>query len=166
MQKMRRLLKSKKAYMFTIDLIIAIIALLIGLALIYYKFSSVNKNIYFTEQISEDIIGVLAYTSTHDLCLNLGNASTCTCPRYQNLSQVVCGGLLQDRDTNILSMISEMIETGAYSGDSVKSIINEIFIAKNVIDEKRFGFALLYTSLITSPDTPLELFNSETFNSP
>lgn len=163
---MRQLMKSKKAYMFTIDLVIAIIALIIGLALMFYKFSSVNKNIYFTEQISEDIIGVLAYTSTHDLCLNLGNSSTCTCPRYQNLSQVVCGGLLQDPDTNILSLISEIIETGAYSGNSVKGIINEIFVTKNVIDKKRFGFAILYTSLVTSPDTPLELYNSERFATP
>ncbi|MBN2459926.1 hypothetical protein JXB28_06600 [Candidatus Woesearchaeota archaeon] len=163
---MNRLRKNKRAYLFTVDLVIAIIALIIGLALLFYKFSSVNKTIYFTEQISEDIIGVLAYTSTHDLCLNLDNTSTCTCPNYDELEQVVCGEYLQDKDTNLLSVMTELIETGAYSGDDVKAIINEIFVEKRVIDSRRFGFAILYTSLITAPDIPLELFNSERYIMP
>lgn len=160
--EMKTRMKNKKAYMFTVDLVIAIIALIIGLALLFYKFASVSKTIYFTEQISEDIIGVLAYTKTSDLCVNIWN-DECDCPNYPNLEDVVCRELLHDKDTNLLSVMTEVIETGAYSGEEVKAIIREIFVEKNVIDEKRFGFAILYTSLITAPDVPLELYNTETY---
>jgi hypothetical protein len=163
---MRRL--NKKGYVFTLDLVISLIILIMGIALIFYKYASVNKTIYFTEQMSEDIIGVLAYTRITDLCTNVNDPSRCDCPNYQSIKAVVCSTSpkLMDTDANLLSMTSEMIERRAFSGDKVKEIIHEIFVTKKVIDEKRFGFAILYTSLVTAPEYPLELYNTETYGTP
>ena len=158
---MRRL--NKKGYVFTLDLVIALVVLIIGIFLIFYKYASVSKTIYFTEQMSEDIIGVMAYTNIRDLC-DIG-ADSCTCPLYTNLDLIVCDHVpkLRDTDTNLLSMTSEMIETGAFEGYYVEDLIWEIFVKNRVIDEKRFGFAILYTSLIEAPGSPLELYNTETY---
>jgi hypothetical protein len=158
---------NKKAYMFTLDLTIAIIILVIGISILFFRFGSGNKTIYFTEQLSEDIIGVMSYTNINDLCVNVGE-SDCDCPRYSNLTQIVCShspciAPLQDRNGSLLSMISEVITTGSCPGEIVESSIKEIFVTKNVIDEKRFGFALLYQG---GASPLLELYNTESYNRP
>jgi flagellar basal body-associated protein FliL len=155
---------NKKAYMFTLDLTIAIVVLVIGVAIIFYNFISSNKTIYFTEQLSEDIIGVMAYTNLDDICTNLGS-DDCNCPKYPNIAIMACNRApcetpLKDFDTNVLSMISERITTHSCPGNVVEDVIREIFVTKNVIDEKRFGFAVLYQGI----GMPLlELYNTETY---
>ncbi|KYK24400.1 hypothetical protein AYK26_06900 [Euryarchaeota archaeon SM23-78] len=152
---------NKKGYMFTLDVTISIIILVIGVALIFYNFRTI-RTVYFTEQLSEDIIGVMAYTTINDLCIDPANqAGICDCPNYINLTKIVCSGKLQDVNASLLSMISEIIETHAFGGDEVKDLIRETFVKKNIIDEKRYGFAILYTDLVTS--IPLELYNTETY---
>lgn len=157
----------KKGYMFTVDLTIAIIMLVIGISILFFRFASGNKTIYFTEQLSEDIIGVMSYTKINDLCNDVGE-STCNCPHYINLTQIACSqspciASLQDTDGTLLSMISEVITTGSCPGEIIEDAINEIFVANNVIDEKRFGFALLYQG---SSSPLLELYNTESYNMP
>lgn len=148
----------KKAYMYIVDVTIAATILLIGIAIMFYTLSAKDRTIYFTEQLSEDIIGVLSYTQITDLCVNPGGAG-CSCPRYPKLHDVVCGGQLNQYDGSILSMFSEIIERGLYPGDVIKGVINETFVEKNVIDEKRFGFSVLFTDATTIQ--PLELYNSD-----
>jgi flagellar basal body-associated protein FliL len=151
---------NKKAYMFTLDLTIAIIVLVIGVAIIFYNFISSNKTIYFTEQLSEDIIGVMAYTNLDDLCTDLNTPATCKCPNYPNLTMIACEPQLRDTDASILSALSEVITRGLVDGPVVENVIREIFVTKKVIDEKRFGFALLYQGI----NIPLlELYNTETY---
>ena len=149
---------NKKGYIFILDVTIALVILIIGGALLFYNFATTKKTIYHTEQLSEDLIGVLAHTNIKDLCIDPGEPS-CNCPNYPELEDIVCSNLLQDVDANILSMMSEVIETGAFSGVDIKEIIKEIFVTKNVIDEKRFGFAIIYTDMIMP--APLELYNTE-----
>lgn len=165
MKKMIRM--NKKAYMFTLDLTIAIIILIVGIGIIFYNFISGNKTIYFTEQLSEDIIGVLSYTQMNDLCTNVSEPG-CDCPNYKNLTQIVCSnspcmGQLKDDNGNLLSMMSEVITTGNCPGEVVRDAIKEVFAKKNVIDEKRFGFALLYQG---GAAPLLELYNTETYHNP
>jgi flagellar basal body-associated protein FliL len=151
---------NKKAYMFTLDLTIAIIVLVIGVAIIFYNFISSNKTIYFTEQLSEDIIGVMAYTNLHDLCKGFGS-DECNCPNYPNLTMIACDSQLRDNDASILSALSEVITRGLVDGTVVRNTIREIFVTRNVTDEKRFGFALLYQGI----NMPLlELYNTETYH--
>jgi hypothetical protein len=159
---MRRM--NKKAFVFTLDMMIAIIVLIIGIVIMFYKFTSGLKTIYFTEQLSEDMIGVLSYTNIKDLCINPGESSGCDCPNYRNLTQIVCSGNLRDMDANLLSMTSEVLERGLVDGNVTKNMIHEIFVTKQVIDERRFGFAILY--LTRSATIPLELYNTECYNDP
>ncbi len=158
---------NKKAYMFTLDLTIAIVILVIGISIIFYRFVSGNRTIYFTEQLSEDIIGVMSYTNIDDLCVNVGE-SGCDCPNYKNLTQIACSrlpcvGPLKGTSGSLLSVISEVIATGSCPGETVKGAIREIFVTKNVIDEKRFGFALLYHG---GAAPLLELYNTESYHNP
>jgi hypothetical protein len=159
---MRRM--SKKGMVFTIDMMIAIIVLIIGIIIMFYKFTSGLRTIYFTEQLSEDIIGVMSYTNIKDLCVNPGE-SGCDCPNYDDLDTIVCSGHLLDVDANLLSMTSEVIERGLPIDNAViEDMIHDMFVDKYVIDERRFGFAILY--LTSSATVPLELYNTECYNDP
>jgi hypothetical protein len=152
---------NKKSYMFMLDAVIAIVMLVIGIAIIFYSFYHDSRPIYITDQLSDDIVGVLSYTQISDLCINLNDPVTCKCPRYSNLTLIVCNDSLKNTNTDLLSMMSEVIETGQSNSSTVKNTIHEIFVTKNVIDEKRFGFALLYWS--PSMAAALELYNTECY---
>jgi hypothetical protein len=154
---------NKKAFVFTLDMMIAIIVLVIGIVIMFYRFTSGLKTIYFTEQLSEDMIGVLSYTNIKDLCIDVGGPN-CDCPRYSNITMIVCSGNLRDVDANLLSMTSEVLERGLVDSNVTKDMIHEIFVTKQVIDERRFGFAILY--LTRSATIPLELYNTECYNEP
>ena len=150
---------NKKGIIFTLDVTIAIIVLLIGLILIFYSFKPSSRTVYFTEQLSEDIIGVLSYTKVQDLCVNVGAATGCNCLNYPNLTNISCNPNLRSIDGSILSVFSEVIERQMVNGTVVKGVIGEIFVTKNVIDKKRFGFAVLYLS--RAAPSALELYNTE-----
>lgn len=156
---------NKKGYMFVLDVAIAIAILIIGSAVLFYNYRSSNKIIYYTEQLSDDIIGVMSHTKITDLCLNPGTSilDGCLCPNYNNLEQIVCADptVIRDFDANLLSMTSELIKTSSVSGQVIKDLIRDIFVNKKVIDEKRFGFAVLYTD---ETGIPLELYNTETYS--
>lgn len=154
---------NKKGYMFILDVAIAITIIIIASVILFYNYRSSNKIIYYTDQLSEDVIGVLSHTQIKDLCLKPGSPADegCDCPNYKNLTQIICNKLLKDFDANLLSMMSELIETSSVDGRILKDLIRDIFVNKKVIDEKRFGFAVLYTDLKSA--VPLELYNTETY---
>ena len=154
---------SKKGMIFTIDMMIAVIVLVIGIVIMFYKFTSGLKTIYFTEQLSEDMVGVLSYTNIKDLCISPGE-SGCMCPNYDSIQEIVCNSGLRNFDASLLSMTSEVIERGLVEGDAIEEMIHEIFVEQNVIDEVRFGFAILY--LTPSATAPVELYNTECYNDP
>jgi hypothetical protein len=157
-----RKIPMKKGYIFTLDAIIAILILIIGLALLFYQFSRQNQQVYFTEHLSDDVIAVLEDTKISDLCINPAQNS-CSCPNYPKLSVLVCDNSprLNDRNASILSMFAEVIETGTHTTDEVSAIIHEIFVTKKVIDTRRFGLSIMYTKM--SMPSPLELYNTETY---
>lgn len=150
--------KRKSGYVFVLDVTIAAIILLIGITLLFYTFSQKERNYYLTDQLSNDIIGVLAETDITDLCVNPGPSAFCSCPNYDKLSVLVCNDYLRSEEGSLLSLFSELIETGAVEGVAVEDTIYEIFVTKKVIDEKRFGFAVIYTTKSTTE--PLELYNT------
>jgi hypothetical protein len=151
---------NKKSYMFMLDAAIAIVMLIVGMAILFYSFYQENRPVYFADQLSDDIVGVLSNTKVDDLCMNLDEPG-CICPKYSNLSLMVCSGTLKNVDTDVLSMLSEVIENGLFASTTVEKMIHEMFVDNYVIDEKRFGFALLYYS--SSMGTSLELYNTECF---
>jgi len=153
----------KKGYVFTLDATIAILILLIGFTVLYYQFAVDSKTTYFTDRLSEEVIGVMAHTKVSDLCVV--TKDTCDCPNYQTLTNLSCAPRLRADDPTILEMLTEIIETGTHPGNEVEDMIHEIFVTGKVIDEKRFGFSVLYTNLGLVP-VPLELYNTETYSRP
>jgi hypothetical protein len=150
---------NRKGYMFMMDVIIAIIISVAGFTLLTYNYNSEKETGFFSEKLSEDVIGVMAYTSISDLCIDPGDPVTCNCPNYEKLELVVCSGNLQNVDTSLMGMMSEIIETGSFESQKVKDIIKEIFVDKKVIDTRRFGFAVIYTK--PSSNQPFQLYNSD-----
>lgn len=149
----------KKGYVYVLDVVIAALLLLVGLALLFYGYPQKDYTPYFTDRLSEDIVGVLSETQITDLCDNPGQNIGCSCPNYPELRDIVCTNLLHDTDASLLSLFSETIERGYAGEDKMKAIIKEIFVDKGVIDEKRFGFSIIYTS--PSITNPSELYNTE-----
>ena len=154
----------KKAHIYTFDVLVAFVILIVGLSIIYYAYPVKNKVYYNTERISEDIIAVLVETKIDDLCTNPGllESQGCDCPNYEDLETLVCTPNLNDKEANILSLFTEIIESRTVPGTEVQNVIREIFVEKIVIDEKRFGFAIIYTTPETLPNEARELYNTET----
>lgn len=155
----------KKGHIFTLDVLIAFVILIIGVAIIYYAYPVKNKVYYNTERISEDIIAVLLETNIQDLCVKPGVeiSNGCNCPNYKKIEELVCNIQLRDKEGNLLSLFTEVIETGALNnlGLKIEEVIKQIFVEKYVIDEKRFGFALIYTTPHRTANEPLQLYNTE-----
>lgn len=152
--------KSRKGHVFTIDVVVAVVILIIGLAVIFYAYPSKVKNYYFTEQLSEDMIGVLVETNVKDLCSNPGTAG-CDCPNYPEMESLACQPNLINTEANLLELMTEVIQKQSADPNDITELLQEIFVEKNVIDEKRFGFAIIYTTPQTT--TPYELYNSDTW---
>ena len=150
----------KKGYMFMLDVAIAIVILLLAASLFFFKFFHADKTLYFTEQLSHDVVGVLGSTKIGDLCMGTETAS-CQCPNYKKIEAIVCSGAIKDYNANLLSMISETIEKKSADQQQIKDMVHEIFVDKKVIDEKRFGFSLIYTDPLTG--APAELYNSDKY---
>ncbi|HLG23766.1 MAG TPA: hypothetical protein VI564_02440 [Candidatus Nanoarchaeia archaeon] len=158
-------MKTKKAYLFLSDVVVAIIIIGIALAVLYYRYQPRNEAVFYADKLSEDVIGVMAYTKISDLCIKpgLSKSSGCKCPRYTNVTQIVCNDpTYENSNATLLAMMSESIERGSVSGKVIEDTIHEIFVKNNVIDEKRFGFSVIYTNPANYES--LEIYNSETYS--
>ena len=154
----------RKGQIFSMDIIIACVILVLGIAILFYQYPFKSKSYYNSERLSEDILSVLTETKISDLCKGPGEAtaSGCECTNYEKLEHVVCNPNIKDKDADILSFFTEVSSNGYCSREDISAIIHEIFVDKNVIDEKRFGFAVLYTT--ASHSNPLEMYNTETYH--
>jgi hypothetical protein len=150
----------RKGHIFSLDILIALLILVLGLVLVFYKYPIKNQSYYFNDQLSNDMVLVLSDTHIKDLCINPALAG-CSCPNYIELDDLVCklDYKLKDTDANLLSAFTEIIENEAANNKDIENVIKEIFVDHNVIDEKRFGFAVIYTT--PSEPAPFELYNSD-----
>ncbi|HLP79235.1 MAG TPA: hypothetical protein VK158_01235 [Acidobacteriota bacterium] len=151
---------NKKGYLFTWDVVLAIVLLSIGILVLFYNYSASTRDTYFTEKLSEDILGVLSYTKVSDLCTIGGS-----CPNYPKLEDLIASVQAADRDVNfdddLLTFIAYLIETRIADGKDVKDLIHQIFVDNQVVDEKRFGFSVLYR---TAAGDVLDIYNTETYS--
>lgn len=150
---------SRKGHVFTLDVIIAIVILSVGLGIIFYNFPFKNQNYYFTEQLSEDIMDVLSDSYTTDFCINPGTTVNCQCPLYRELEPLVCYDELYAKDSDLLTLMTEAIQVQYVDPDNSRALMRKMFINNHVIDKNRFGFALIYTA----PDfiQPLDVYSTE-----
>jgi len=141
------------------------VILIIGIAILYYAYPPKAKNYYDTDRLSEDVIGVLMATNITDLCIKPGTnvSSGCKCQNYPRLQVLVCNERMMNKNPDMLSFMTELIETRRAQTSSINDMIHEMFIDKNVIDEKRFGLAIIYTKPSpnsTTGDKTYELYNT------
>jgi hypothetical protein len=153
------ILTARKGHVFTLDVIIAVVILCVGLAVIFYTFPLKNQNYYFTEQLSEDIMDVMANSYTTDFCSNPGATAGCECPLYPELEPLVCYDDLYAKNGDLLTLMTEAIQVQYADPGYSKDLMRKMFITNHVLDKKRFGFALIYTT----PDymQPLDIYNTE-----
>lgn len=151
----------KKGYMFTVDAILAILILSGSIVFILAHLTRPQTD-YYIDRMPSDLIGVLSYTQTSDICNLGGAASECSCnPKYPITQQLVCSPLIRNRDVSMLELYSEVIYANVGGTSLVEDSIHEIFVTNNVMDERRFGFSILYTTPTSS--APLEIYNTETY---
>ena len=154
----------RRGQIFSLDIVIALVILIIGVAVIYYETPAKNKSVYDTERMSEDVISVLQATKLTDLCINPGTTVTsgCDCRNYVRLEAMVCDTRLINKDADLISFMTELIETRRFDRADIYNLIREIFVEKNVIDEKRYGFAIVYT--IPEANSSIGLHSYELYN--
>lgn len=144
-----------KGYIFMTDLTLALIIAVIGLSILLVRVQEEDPTtIFITQQLSADVVNVLGETKMSDVCVNPATSS-CNC-RYASLT-AVCSDV-QNSDQSLLSVLSQMVEQG-YPRVEIENIIEELFVTTEVIDERRFGFSVIYDT--PSASFPLELYNSE-----
>jgi hypothetical protein len=148
----------RKGYLFTMDAVFSALILIISAIIILNQLPKPSTD-YFTDRMGADVINVLSHTQTTELC-SISDTS-CNCYKYVKLEAIVCSPVVRNREAGILDVFSEVILTGAVSSKEIEDAIHEIFVTKNVIDEKRFGFAVLYST--PGSVAPLELYNTETY---
>ncbi len=151
----------KKGFVNMIDVVIAVILLVIGILLLLYNMPKSQEKFFFSDMVSNDIIGVLSRTSITEVCENpgLSEAEGCECRHYnQTLSKLVCTDTLQNPKESIMEMLAEVIETGTANQTDIDSVITDMFVTKKIIDEKRFGFSIIYTDPVTKQQH--EIYNT------
>jgi hypothetical protein len=150
----------KRGYMFTLDVIIAIVILVVTTAILLDQLPE-QRDDYYIDNMGHDIVNVLSHTRTTDLCTNLGEPATCDCPNYDDLEPIACNENIRNTNASILELYSEALytETIPNPGPTYNASVHEIFVDHHIIDENRFGFSLIATG--AGYDEPVELYNTE-----
>jgi hypothetical protein len=116
----------RKGYFYTIDAVIGIIVLLIGLFIIagiYFKAPDKDR----TQAIANDITGLLANVKVNDLCSDF---SACEC-RYSNLSYACSEGLVTEGDLSLMDTIGLLYYKKRFR--LIEGLINETIIDQEVL---------------------------------
>lgn len=142
---------NKKAYIFTLDAIIAIIILSIAAVLLLTQLPSQQTD-YLLDHAGQDVINVLSHTQTTDLCNT--QEEDCDCPNHPRLTELTCDESIEDKNTSILELIGAHLVQGGTPPQQINNTIHELIRETNLVDE-RFGFSLLYTA--PGNDEPIEL---------
>lgn len=117
----------KKGYMFTLDAVIGVIILVIGIFLIagFYFYSPDKEK---TQSIANDITGVMANIKVNEICSDINVCSTC---RYASIENVCVNNLLTDPEMTLLELYGYLYSQNRRS--MIEAIINETIIENNIL---------------------------------
>jgi len=116
----------KKGYFYTLDTVVGVIVLMIGLFIIAgIYFQSPEKE--RTEAISKDITGILSNIKVGDLCSDL---STCTC-RYGSLSSLCGAGLSMQQEMSLMELFGLLYHMNQVVW--VEAILNDTIIDQEIL---------------------------------
>ena len=136
--------------MFTLDAVIAILVLIVGTSIVFMNLPSPQEDFYI-DRAGIDVIGVLSQTLVSDLCTE----SPCGCGNYDALTELVCDYDVEF-EQSILDLYAEHLARATAPRGLLWDSVQEIFIDTDVIDERRFGLALLVT--LPEASEPVELY--------
>jgi len=122
----------KKGYIYTIDAVIAVIILIIGLLVIagFYVYTPDKEK---TEDISEDISGLLASVHVGDLCPDINDCSRCS---YTSL-EIICDdpqiNILTNTEMSMLELFGLLYFRN--NKTAIEYVINDTIIEKGILPE-------------------------------
>ena len=120
--------KHKKGYFYTIDAVIGVIILMIGLLFVFgFYFYSPDKE--RTQGISIDVTGLLTNVRTGDLCDNL---VSCSC-EYNSLERICNDNLLTNPNMNMMEVFGLLYYNN--NRTAIEEIVQEILIDDKIVPE-------------------------------
>jgi hypothetical protein len=125
----------RKGYVFSLDAVIAVIILVIGILLIsaIYVYTPDKER---TDMLNTDITGMLANVKVGELCADL---STCSCS-YPSIAELCANGRIWNSETTLLELFGQLY----HENDRVmiERTINETLIDNGIIPGN-FGLQIL-----------------------
>ncbi|MBN1157182.1 hypothetical protein JXA85_06165 [Candidatus Woesearchaeota archaeon] len=118
----------KKAYIYTLDVIIAIVILIVGL-IVLYSFHIYAPQKEKTTSISQDIVGLLHETKIYEL--RLGSPTECNSYSYSTLDELcVSGDLFNDR-ISVLELLGQLYHEN--QREMIERIVDEMIIQPRIV---------------------------------
>ncbi|MBN1502086.1 hypothetical protein JW930_00955 [Candidatus Woesearchaeota archaeon] len=121
-------MSNKKAYVFILDAIMALIILTIGFLVISSTYSN-KPALVTTRNMAEDLLNVMAAVKVSEICPDCGN-----CAAELNS---ICGDI-KNRDNTVLELIGEQYSLGTDTGQ----LINEIIMENKLLPGDSYEFSL------------------------
>ena len=121
-----RFRRKKRGYVFTLDVFVAVVILIIGVILLIGLMYYVPRK-ERTEALSTDIIGVLANVRVNDIC---SFSPGCLCPSYPSVEALICSEVKNERIT-LLEFMGQLY----YDGNQaiIEQLVDEIIINQEII---------------------------------
>jgi hypothetical protein len=117
----------KKGYFFTMDAVIGVIILIIGLIVItgFYFYSPDKEK---TQGIATDISGVLANIKVNEICSNINDCTTCS---YNSVENICNNNLIPNSGMTLLELFGYLHSKNRHT--TIEAIINETIINKKIL---------------------------------
>lgn len=137
----------RRGYMFTLDMLVAIIILIIGFFLMlgWFTYAPDKER---TSALTDDVIGILSHVRLDEIC---DFESGCSCP-YQSLDSL-CAQIGQDPSLSILEFIGRLYHEGKM--DHIESVIADLI--DDPVLPSNFGLQLRLIDP-SSPENEVQIY--------
>lgn len=131
----------KRGYIFTMDVFIAIIIIVVGIVVLLGMFSYAPEKAK-TDELSTDVIGLLASIKIKELCTITSSSCSCT---YTTLESI-CSEI-DDEEISLLELFGQLYYTNRR--DKIEPIVDEIFFTGEIFPQN-YGLKIM----LYDPDPP------------
>jgi hypothetical protein len=131
----------KKGYIFTVDVLVAVLIIVIGLIVLLGLFHYAPEKAR-TEELSNDIISLLSYVKVGDVCTI--QTGSCSCA-YLSLTDVCAD--VQDDSISLLELFGQLYYMN--EREKIDPIVDELFIQSGILPQN-FGLEIM----LYNPEDP------------